>query len=119
MYVRDPVALSGPSRLANALRIAVNAWVGLMLASMATILLVNALKLQRFPSVLEILQLLLYTTFALALVAIPAWFAFCFGFIKCPCCGESFRKWVALYLIDRQCGNCGYDIQARTRPGDF
>jgi len=118
MYVRDPVALAGPSRWRNRLRVTVNVWFGLFFGSMATILLLNLFRLQGVQLVVGVVALLVYTTFALAIIAVPGWYVFRFGFVKCPCCGEPFARGM-LPFIGAHCSNCDYDIQARTRRGDF
>jgi hypothetical protein len=118
MYVRDPAGLAGPSRWANALRLAVNVWVWLFFGSGAAILLLNLFRLQKTPWAVGIVALLVFGTFALAIIAVPGWYAFRLGFVKCPSCGEPFARGM-LPLIGANCLNCGYDIQGRTRRGDF
>jgi hypothetical protein len=119
MYVRDPAALLVPSRRVNFLRLISNAWFGAFFGLMVLAGVLEVLRLNHVPPFPSSYQLLVYALFISAAVAVPLWYAFGGGFIKCPCCREPFARIVISPFIGAKCTNCGYDVARRTRQGDF
>jgi hypothetical protein len=120
VYVRDPVALLGPSRWINRARLTCNVWFWAFFGTALYILLLNLFRVPR-DSIFrtEVLWALVYGVFGSAVAVFPLWYGFALGLVKCPCCGERFARQPLSPFIRRRCVSCGYDIALRTRDGDF
>ena len=120
MYVRDPLMLRQPTRWLNAIvRISNALLFGFWVYAFLFLLLFYIVPKDIVRSIAPALFAVSLAYGVLAIIAMPFWCAIRFGFVKCPCCGSRYDSRIFAFMLERKCGNCGFDVGSCSRQGDF
>jgi len=119
MYVRDRLVLRKPAYWLNTAIWVVNIWLGMFLLIALAIALLALLPDDARAPLIPALRLTTSAFGIITIVAVPTWFAFKLGIVKCPCCASRFTGSPLAFTLNRRCGNCGFDVQSVSRQGDF
>jgi hypothetical protein len=119
MIVRNPDVLRAPARRMNVLIALFNVWIYAFALLALLIVLTSLLPETSRGSLKGLMVGMSWVVVVLGVLVTPGWFAIRLGFIKCPCCGETFGSDKLGWHLARACANCGFDVRTVSRPGDF